>query len=145
MSDQVRNEPVRNLAHRRILIADDAVDTREMYAVYLEMDGYNVERAENGYETVLKARVVRPDLIVLDLQMPKLDGWGALRELQKDVRTSTIPVIVLTGHDLKDYLKYSAFAEGATAYFTKPILPERLAHEIALRLADPRAQPQIAS
>jgi len=145
MSDQVRNEPVRNLAHRRILIADDAVDTREMYAVYLEMDGYNVERAENGYETVLKARVVRPDLIVLDLQMPKLDGWGALRELQKDVRTSTIPVIVLTGHDLKDYLKYSAFAEGATAYFTKPILPERLAHEIALRLADPRARPQIAS
>jgi CheY-like chemotaxis protein len=54
-------------------------------------------------------------------------------------------VIVLTGHDLKDYLKYSAIAEGAACYLTKPILPDRLAHEIALRLADPRARPQVAS
>src|SRR2546421_498789 len=55
-----------------ILIADDNVDTREMYSLYLNMVGYRVETAEDGNEAILKARVLHPDLVVMDLQMPKV-------------------------------------------------------------------------
>ena len=65
-----------------ILIADDNVDTREMYGHYLNMVGYHVETAKDGNEAILKARALHPDLVVMDLQMPALDGWGAIRELQ---------------------------------------------------------------
>ena len=122
---------VRNRAHPRILIADDNQDTREMYALYFDMAGYNVELADDGHEAVLKARALHPDLIVLDLQMPKLDGWGAIRELRGNAKTADIPVIILTGHDLKDYLKHSATAEGAASYLMKPVFPDRLEREIA--------------
>ncbi len=72
-----------------------------MYAVYLNMVGYSVDTAEDGNEAILKARALRPDLVVMDLQMPKLDGWAAIRELQSRAPTTAIPVIVLTGHDFK--------------------------------------------
>jgi CheY-like chemotaxis protein len=121
-----------------VLLADDAADTREMYALYLSMVGYRVEMAADGREAARFARVSRPDLIVMDLQMPGIDGWAAIRELRRDARTASIPVIVLTGHDLKDYLRYSAIAEGASGYLTKPITPEQLGREIATRLAERR-------
>ena len=123
-----------------VLIADDAADTREMYALYLNMVGYRVEMAADGREVVRFARVSRPDLIVMDLQMPGVDGWGAIRELQTDARTANIPVIVLTGHELRNYLRYSAIAEGACGYLTKPINPEQLGREIATRLAERRPE-----
>jgi CheY-like chemotaxis protein len=123
-----------------VLIADDAADTREMYALYLNMVGYRVEMASDGREAARFARVSRPDLIVMDLQMPTMDGWAAIRELQRDVRTANIPVIVLTGHDLKAYLGHSAIAEGACGYLTKPIAPEQLGREIATRLAERRME-----
>jgi len=119
-----------------ILIVDDVADTREMYEWYLRMAGYGVETANDGRQAVRFARVARPDLIVMDLHMPGVDGWAAIRQLKSDAGTTNIPVIVLTGHDLKDYLKHSAIAEGATAYLTKPLLPEQLARQIAMRLAD---------
>jgi CheY-like chemotaxis protein len=119
-----------------ILLVDDIADTREMYESYLRMAGYGVETADDGHHAVRLARVARPDLIVMDLQMPGMDGWAAIRQLRSDPKTASIPVIVLTGHDLKDYLKHSAIAEGAAAYLTKPLLPEQLAREITIRLTD---------
>ena len=77
-----------------VLIADDAADTREMYALYLNMVGYRVETATDGREAARFARVSRPDMIVMDLQMPTVDGWAAIRELQRDAGTANIPVIV---------------------------------------------------
>jgi len=62
-----------------ILIVDDTTDTREMYALYLNAIGYGVETAEDGYEAVVKARTLVPDVIVMDLQMPGVDGWAAIR------------------------------------------------------------------
>ena len=123
-----------------ILIADDSADTREMYALYLKAVGYGVQTGADGRVAVRLARVGRPDLIVMDLQMPDVDGWAAIRQLQSDSKTATIPVIVLTGHDLKDYLKQSAVSEGAVAYLTKPITPEKLFHEIAKYLGQRPAQ-----
>src|SRR5262245_6492820 len=105
-------------------------DTREMYSLYLPMAGYSVETAAEGREAVIKALTLYPDVIVMDLQMPGVDGWRAMREICGNARTAGTPVIVLTGHDFKNYLGHSAFAEGAFAYLMKPCLPERLAQEI---------------
>jgi CheY-like chemotaxis protein len=118
-----------------LLIVDDNVDTREMYALYLSMSGYGVETAEDGHEAIIKARTLRPDLIVMDLQMPKLDGWGAIREIQSRPETSSIPIVVLTGHDFKAYLKPAALAVGACSFLMKPCFPEHLATEVRSRLA----------
>jgi len=123
-----------------ILIADDNRDTREMYALYLNMVGYRVETADDGHQAIIKAREVRPDVVVMDLQMPKLDGWAAIRELQNRPETAAIPVIVLTGHDFKSYLKPAALAVGAVSYLMKPCLPEQLAREVSARLEVHRAR-----
>jgi CheY-like chemotaxis protein len=104
-----------------ILIADDNVDTREMYALYLNMVGYRVETAEDGHEAIIKARTLRPDLVVMDLQMPNLDGWGAIRELQGR--------------------KPAALAVGAGSFQMTPCFPERLAREVATRLDVLRNRP----
>jgi CheY-like chemotaxis protein len=117
-----------------VLIADDSIDVREMYEEYLNAVGYRVVTASNGREAVIFARVSRPDVVVMDLQMPNVDGWAAIRELQHDAKTASLPVIALTGHDLK----YSAMAEGAVSYLTKPIIPEHLAREIAVCLEQSR-------
>ena len=117
-----------------ILIADDNVDTREMYGQYLNMVGYHVETAKDGNEAILKARALHPDLVVMDLQMPALDGWGAIRELQTRADTANIPVIILTGHDFKAYLKHSALAVGAVSYLMKPCFPEEFQREVNARL-----------
>jgi two-component system alkaline phosphatase synthesis response regulator PhoP len=128
-------------SHPLVLIADDNLDTREIYALYLSMLGYSVETAADGREAVVKALTMRPDLIVMDLHMPVVDGWRAMRELHGHVKTVNIPIVVLTGHDLKDYLKPAALAVGAWSYLTKPCLPERLAREISERLATRRNRP----
>ena len=131
--------PARDVARPLILIVDDNRDTRELYALYLSMVGYAVETAIDGHEAVIKARTVQPDFIVMDLLMPKLDGWGAMRELRSRPDTASIPVIVLTGHDLKAYLRHSAIAEGAISFLMKPTFPDQLAREISERL-DQRRQ-----
>src|SRR5207245_1752868 len=86
-----------------------------------------------------KARALRPDLVVMDLQMPKLDGWAAIRELQSRPETAAIPVIVLTGHDFKAYLKPAALAAGVVSYLMKPCFPEQLAREVGACLTAPRS------
>ena len=124
-----------NMTPRRlVLIADDNRDTREMYTHYLGMIGYVVETAADGREAILKARLLRPAVIVLDLGMPGMDGWEAMRLIRADAKTATTPIIVLTGHDLKDYLKHAAIAEGALSYLMKPCLPEQLAREIGAHI-----------
>jgi CheY-like chemotaxis protein len=126
-----------------ILIADDNADTREIYTLYLNTVGYRVETAEDGHEAILKARALHPDLIVMDLQMPKLDGWAAIRELQSRAMTAAIPIIVLTGHDFKAYLEPAALAVGAVSYVMKPCLPEHLAREVSARLTARRNRGQL--
>jgi CheY-like chemotaxis protein len=117
-----------------VLIADDNCDTRDIYALYLSRVGYSVETAADGREAMAKAATMRPDLIVMDLQMPGVNGWRAMRDIRGNSKTAEIPVIVLTGHDFKDYLEQSALAEGACSFLMKPCLPEDLAREISRRL-----------
>jgi CheY-like chemotaxis protein len=121
-----------------VLIADDNQDTREMYALYLSRLGYRVETAVDGHQAIIKARAVSPHVVVMDLQMPKVDGWGAIRELQNRAETAGIPVIVLTGHDFKNYLKPAALAAGAVSYLMKPCFPDQLEREIRARIVAPQ-------
>ena len=112
-----------------ILVVDDFADNREMYTQFLEFSGFRVAEAQNGHEALEKAFDLRPDLIVMDLSLPGLDGWEATRRLKADDRTRGIPVIALTGHALAGHSK-GAMDAGCDAFITKPCLPERLMEEI---------------
>jgi len=112
-----------------VLIVDDFADNREMYSQFLEFSGFRVAEAQNGHEALEQAFALRPDLIVMDLSLPGLDGWEATRRLKADERTRTTPVIALTGHALAGHSK-GAIDAGCDAFITKPCLPERLLEEI---------------
>jgi two-component system, cell cycle response regulator DivK len=112
-----------------VLIVDDFADNREMYSQFLEFSGFRVAEAQNGHEALDKAFALRPDLIVMDLSLPGLDGWEATRRLKADDRTRATPVIALTGHALAGHSK-GAMDAGCDAFITKPCLPERLLEEI---------------
>ena len=117
-----------------ILVVDDFLDNRQMYAEYLAFSGMRVEEAENGLEALEKAFAMLPDLIVMDLSLPGIDGWEATRRLKADPRTKRIPVIALTGHALAGHSK-GAMDAGCDAFITKPCLPERLLDEVRKTLA----------
>ena len=112
-----------------VLVVDDFADNREMYTQFLEFSGFRVAEAQNGHEALDKAFALTPDLIVMDLSLPGLDGWEATRRLKADDRTRAIPIIALTGHALAGHSK-GAMDAGCDAFITKPCLPERLMEEI---------------
>ena len=112
-----------------VLLVDDFADNREMYGQFLEFSGFRVAEAQNGHEALEKAFALKPDLIVMDLSLPGLDGWEATRRLKADDRTRATPVIALTGHALAGHSK-GAMDAGCDAFITKPCLPERLLEEI---------------
>ena len=130
---------LRSTRKAHILVVDDFRDNREMYADYLRFSGYSVDEAVNGREAVDKVRRGRPDLVVMDLSLPVLDGWQATRMLKTDPDTKHIPVIAVTGHALQGN-EALARAAGVDAYLTKPCLPEKLAATIAILLGGKAAE-----
>jgi two-component system, cell cycle response regulator DivK len=112
-----------------ILVVDDNLDAREMYAMYLEYEGFRVLEAQNGHEAVEKARADRPSLVLMDASMPRLDGWDAVKILKADPKTSGIPVLMLTGHAYDEH-RVRAAAVGADGFLAKPVLPDHLAREV---------------
>jgi two-component system, cell cycle response regulator DivK len=112
-----------------ILVVDDYADNREMYSAYLQFHGLDVVEAANGAEALERAFEHPPDLVVMDLSLPGVDGWQATRTLKSDVRTKHIPVIAVTGHALAGAPEHAAEA-GCDRFLTKPCLPEDLLHEI---------------
>jgi two-component system, cell cycle response regulator DivK len=112
-----------------ILLVDDFEDNREMYAMYLAHAGFQVAEAANGQEALDRAQQLLPDLIVMDLSLPGLDGWEATRRLKRDSRTRHIPVLALTSHALAGFSE-GARAAGCDGFVTKPCLPEQLVTEI---------------
>jgi len=114
---------------KRILIVEDEVDLVKVIIVRLVASGYEVDTAYNGKEGVEKAKQVRPDLILLDVKMPGMDGFRVLQELRNNSETKLIPVIMLTGIDDAKSLKM-ATSLGAIEYITKPFNAEALLHLI---------------
>lgn len=113
----------------RVLLVDDYPDAREMYAEYLQFSGYEVIEAANGMEALQRALDSAPDIILMDLSLPVMDGWEATRRLKSDERTAPIPVVALTGHALAG-ISEGAKKAGCDAFVTKPCLPEDLVREI---------------
>jgi CheY-like chemotaxis protein len=106
-----------------ILIVDDNAESRKLYATYLAQAGFVVEEAGHGFEGIEKAFKVAPDVILMDLLMPALDGWETIRVLKSRPRTRTIPIIALTGDTKESDLKLARNA-GCDALLIKPCLPE---------------------
>ena len=117
-----------------VLIVDDYDDNREMYSSYLEFAGMRVAEAVNGKEALAKTSELMPDLIVMDLSLPGVDGWQATRIIKDDPRTRDILVLALTGHALEG-ASQGARAAGCDGFLTKPCLPEDLFREIERMLA----------
>lgn len=117
-----------------VLVVEDYLDAREMYAAYLQFSGYRVAEATNGLEAVQKTLELMPDIILMDLALPKMDGWEATRQLKSDERTKHIPIVALTGHALAGHAKGARMA-GCDSFVTKPCLPDALVAEIQRMLA----------
>ena len=88
--------------HKKVCLVEDDDDIREIYSTKLKIGGYEVLEAVNGEEGLKVIREKKPDIILLDLMMPVLDGYGVLKELAKDKEISEIPVIVLTNLDFEN-------------------------------------------
>ncbi len=115
---------------RRILIADDRASSRELLRMVLERAGYEVIEAEDGVDAVERARAGNPDLILLDLQMPRLDGYGTLLELRRDDRFRNLPILALTASAMRGD-REKIMAAGFTDYLAKPAGPELLRETVA--------------
>jgi CheY-like chemotaxis protein len=112
-----------------ILVVDDYEDAREMYAEYLRFCGFRVAEARNGNEALEQEFTLMPDLILMDLSLPGMDGWEATRQLKADDRTRNIPVVALTGHALAGASE-GARRAGCDSFVTKPCLPDDLVVEV---------------
>jgi CheY-like chemotaxis protein len=124
---------------KRVLVVDDFDDAREMYAEYLEFAGFQVETARNGQEAVEKAQEATPDIILMDLSLPVMDGWEATRLIKQDLRTRDIPVMALSGHVLAGSENHAKEA-GADEFVAKPCLPQDLENKIRTMLKPSKAK-----
>jgi CheY-like chemotaxis protein len=124
-----------------ILVVDDYEDNRDMYSQYLQFAGMRVAEAANGKEALSKTAELMPDLIVMDLSLPGVDGWQATRLIKQDPKTRNILVLALTGHALEG-ASAGAKEAGCDAFLTKPCLPEDLHQQIQRMLAAVSARPK---
>jgi CheY-like chemotaxis protein len=113
----------------RILIVEDNEENRDALSRRLKRRGYDVVIAVDGLQGVAMAKSERPDLILMDMNLPELDGWEATRQVKAATETSAIPVVALTAHALSGD-KERALAAGCTDYHTKPVELPRLLEQI---------------
>lgn len=113
-------------AGRLILVVDDEPRMIKFVQYNLELDGFRVISAANGQEAVVRVRELLPDLVVMDVMMPELDGFAALKQIRE---VSDVPVIMLTVKD-EESDKHLAFAAGSDDYVTKPFSPRELSDRI---------------
>lgn len=116
-----------------VLVVDDVAHGREIFAEYLEFRGFRVATAADGQEAIERAFELRPDVILMDLSLPRIDGWEATRRLKQDERTADIPIIALTAHALAA-AHDKAKEVGCNAVVTKPCLPRDLEQEVRRQL-----------
>jgi CheY-like chemotaxis protein len=115
---------------KTVLVADDKETGRELVRVAIESSGYRVVEAIDGVEAVHLAREHSPDLVILDLQMPRLDGFGVLAEMRADPKLCRTPVLALTANAMPAD-RGKAEKAGFDAYFSKPVRLSALRDEVA--------------
>lgn len=112
-----------------ILIVDDTSETRFMLRMLLELSGFEVQEAENGKDALEKMNESLPDLVLLDVMMPIMDGITACKKLRQDARFGQLPVIMISGK-IQGSAAQEGIDAGATVYLSKPINSEQLLREI---------------
>jgi len=113
----------------RILVAEDEKDILELIAFTLRFAGFDVLLAVNGIEAVELAVAEQPDLIILDVRMPRMTGYEACRQLKENPRTSTIPVVFLSAKGQETEIQ-QGLESGAEEYILKPFAPEELTDQV---------------
>jgi len=123
-----------------ILVVDDEMYILNILDFSLDSEGFRVVTAANGEEALFKADEIKPDLIILDVMMPKIDGFEVCRALKAKKETSKIPVILLSAKD-RDADKQKGAEVGCDRYMTKPFSPGRLIETVQelLGIAQPEA------
>ncbi len=117
----------------KILVADDDRDVRELCIFTLRFAGHEVFGVSNGEEAINQAKLILPDLIIMDVRMPKINGYEACKILKANQSTSTIPVIFLSVR-VEDSEVQAGLNAGAVDYLLKPIAPDRLSEKVKTHL-----------
>lgn len=120
---------------KRILVVDDEVAIVRMLKDRLESAGFEVLTAYDGAQAVEVARQERPDLIIMDVTMPRMDGLTAAKQLRSDPTTAHIPIVMLTARG-QESDEQAGYAAGAVCYFTKPFSPRQLVQELRSLLGE---------
>jgi two-component system, cell cycle response regulator DivK len=119
-----------------VLIVEDQCELRQLYAQELTLSGFDVIEAGNGADAIAHTSERFPDVVLMDLSLPILDGWEATRRLKGDSRTAHIPVVALTAHDGSGELQRATRA-GCDWFVPKPCQPQDLIEEVRRVLAGP--------
>lgn len=120
-----------------ILLVEDTEDNRQMMKNLLEMSGYQVVEATNGREAVELAAQVKPEIILMDLSLPFIDGLAATRQIRSMPGLSEVPIVAVSAHDSADFHSH-ALEAGCNAYITKPINFPELEETVTSLLAKKR-------
>ncbi|MEQ8665582.1 MAG: response regulator [Rhodospirillales bacterium] len=128
----------------KVLIVDDSAEMREVIRIVLEQDGHEVIEAEDGDAGIGVARSAEPDLIILDMNMPKMTGWEVAPVLRSHPKTRRTPIIAVTG-DLSTQGRESAHEAGCNYFVTKPFAPERLMQAVGAALDTSRPVPDVSA
>lgn len=131
---EVRRQSQRN--RPLVLIVEDQSDLRQLYAEHLTMSGFDVLEAGNGADAIHATAARLPDVVLMDLSLPVVDGWEATRRLKADTQTAHIPIVALTAHDGSGELKRATDA-GCDWFVPKPCPPDALITELRRVLTRP--------
>jgi CheY-like chemotaxis protein len=123
------------IANWVVLVVDDEIDSIELVTEVLEFQGATVVSASNGKEAIEILDRLRPTLVLTDLSMPVVDGWGVLRHVRTTPQLSGIPVVAMTAHAMSGDAD-RGMAAGFATYITKPISPMTLVQQLTERLAE---------
>ena len=125
-----------------ILVVDDSADNVAMLSLNLQQEGYRVVTATNGEEAVSVAAYTMPNLILMDISMPRLDGLGATRRIREDLALRNIPIIAVTAFGTEGFQR-AAYDVGVSGYLTKPLDFARM-HQLIARLLAPGGSGNLA-
>jgi DNA-binding response OmpR family regulator len=131
---------------KKILVVEDDPDLVELLSFNLRGCGFVVSSASDGLDALKKARSVIPDLILLDLMLPELDGFGVCEILRREPETAKIPIIMVTAMS-SQFARLAGLEAGANDYITKPFSPKQLIARVQALLGQPAVQataPQVA-
>lgn len=121
---------------KTVLLVEDNEDNLVVYRTILEHVGFVVIEARDGEEGVTRARTDRPDIILMDISIPKMDGWEATQRLKADDGTADIPIVALTAHALEED-RAKAVRAGCDGYLAKPVEPRRVVQEVEKFIGPP--------